>query len=97
MTKLTDTDTHDPDDSGVSLGTAEAEPTFTTRSITVREAEALRRKPGTVFWVSVSLIALLGICIVMELQRDERFTGIKPATRQDVENVVAQQMEEEVK
>lgn len=56
MTKLTDTDTHDPDDGSVSLGTAEAESTFTTRSITVREAEALRRKPGTVFWVSVSLI-----------------------------------------
>lgn len=51
---------------GVALGARDSDPAFTTRSITVIEAEKLRGRPSAVFWISVGLIVALVIWAVID-------------------------------
>ena len=48
-----------PPDSGPAMGTQQTDERFQTRSVTVIEAEKLRKRPSAVFWISVSLIGAL--------------------------------------
>lgn len=48
-----------PPDSGPAMGTQQTDERFQTRSVTVVEAEKLRKRPSAVFWISVSLIGAL--------------------------------------
>lgn len=51
------TQEHSEAPDGPALAPRENDPAFTTRSITIVEADRLRKRPSAVFWISVSLIA----------------------------------------
>ncbi|WP_306455229.1 BCCT family transporter [Leucobacter celer] len=48
-----------PPTNGLAMGTHQTDERFQTRSVTVIEAEKLRKRPSAVFWISVSLIGAL--------------------------------------
>ncbi|MFV0372572.1 BCCT family transporter [Microbacterium sp.] len=60
---MRDNDNNPPSDDSVggelALGTRRTDPAFATHSVTVVEAERLRKRPGAVFWVSVGAIVAL--------------------------------------